>query len=318
MQVKLPAPAKINLHLAVTGKTSNGYHTLDTSFAYVDTGDTLLIDKAHGLCVTCSVADLNARNNLVFRVLEGMRSTFNVAAGIKVHIEKSLPVQAGLGGGSSDAATAIMAANTLWQLNLDSKILIEFATPFGADIPCFLFGRASRAIGVGEHLEPLKLDIEDKHVVLAHPGIGLSTADVFSCYDTAIKTGSKKTDALQLTPSKTEDTIRPDSIGRDGFTDGKGVRFPLGENALEAIACGMCPELAALLQFMRKQVKYTWMSGSGTACVALMETEADAYRLARELKRRRLAVWTHAGKILSRHPLREIELKPDDWGVAKR
>jgi len=290
--IKLPAPAKINLHLTVTGKTINGYHTLDTSFAYVDVSDTLRIENADKLQVTCSDPGLNTRNNLVFRVLDAMRKSFDITQGMKVHIEKNLPVQAGLGGGSSDAATAIIAANTLWSLNLDSKTLIEFATPFGADIPCFLFGHASRATGVGERLEHLDLTIEGAHLVLAHPGIGLSTVDVFSGYDKTPETG-----ALQLTPSSAGDTIRA------GFTGDEDIRFALGENALENVACGMCPELATLLKAMRDQTKCAWMSGSGTACVALTENAEDALKLARRLGQEKFAAWTHAGRVLSCHPL---------------
>ncbi len=290
----LPAPAKINLHLAITGKTANGYHTLDTSFSYVDVSDTLFIEGANSLHVTCSDPILNSRNNLVFRVLEGMRDAFNVTQGLKVHIKKTLPVQAGLGGGSSDAATAIMAANKLWRLHLDSKALIEFATPFGADIPCFLFGQASRATGVGEQLEPLDPGVEGAHLVLAHPGAGLSTADVFSCYDSMMHH-----ETTQLTPSGAKDTMRADSA------EAENRLFHLGENVLEHVACGMCPSLAALLAYMRNQVRYAWMSGSGTACVALMENAGDTHRLARTLKQEKLAAWTHAGHVLLRHPLCE-------------
>ncbi|MDQ6958281.1 MAG: 4-(cytidine 5'-diphospho)-2-C-methyl-D-erythritol kinase [Mariprofundaceae bacterium] len=305
--LKLPAPAKINLHLTVTGKTTNGYHTLDTSFTYVDISDLLFIESASDLHVTCSDPGLNNRNNLVFRVLDAMRNTFNVKQGIKIHIEKNLPVQAGLGGGSSDAATAIIAANALWSLNLDSKTLIEFATPFGADIPCFLFGHASRATGVGECLELLDPAIAGADLVLAHPGIGLSTADVFSNYDRTPGIG-----ALQLTPSSAEDTIRA------GFTGDGDIRFALGKNVLENVACGMCPELAILLEAMRNQAKCAWMSGSGTACVALTENAEDARRLARRLKQDGFAAWTHTGRALSCHPLQAIGPEPKDWGVAKR
>ncbi len=305
--LELPAPAKINLHLAVTGKTPNGYHTLDTSFVYADAGDTLHIGEADALCVTCSDQRLNGRNNLVFRVLEGMRNAFNVTRGLEVYIEKTLPVQAGLGGGSSDAATAIIAANALWSLNADSKTLIQFATPFGADIPCFLFGRASRATGVGEQQEPLDIGMKDAHLVLAHPGIGLSTADVFSRYDS-----TRETDAVQLTPPEVKDTIRA------GFTVKTGFGFPLGENALEKAACEMCPKLATLLQYMRNRTQYAWMSGSGTACAALAENAEGAHRLAHELRREKLATWVHVGNILSQHPLYSAGPKPNDWGVAKR
>ncbi len=306
MILKLPAPAKINLHLAVTGKTANGYHTLDTSFAYVNINDSIFIENANKLHVTCSDSSLNGRENLVFRVLDAMRDTFNVEQGIKVHIEKILPMQAGLGGGSSDAATAIMAANSLWKLNLNSQTLIEFATPFGADIPCFLFGHISRGTGVGEHLVCLKPTIKTKYLVLAYPGIGLSTKDVFSCYDK-----KENPNPVQLTPSKVEDTIRA------GFTGDSDLGFPLGENSLEHVACKMCPELASLLQYMRKYTKYAWMSGSGTACVAMLENTTEAHQLVRELDQEKLAVWKHVCHVLIRHPLYETGLKPNDWGVAK-
>ncbi len=275
----------------------NGYHTLDTSFSYVDVGDTLFIANANRLHVTCSDPNLNTRNNLVFRVLEGMRDTFSVARGLKVHIKKTLPIQAGLGGGSSDAATAIMAANELWGLHLDNKALIEFATPFGADIPCFLFGQASRATGVGERMEALDPGLEGAYLVLAHPGIGLSTADVFSCYDSM-----PHHDAVQLTPSEAKDTIRADA------TQAENIHFPLGKNVLERVACGMCPKLAVLLEAMRSQVRCAWMSGSGTTCVALLERAEDTHRLVRRLRREKLAAWTHAGNILLRHPLYDMSL----------
>ncbi len=294
--LKLPAPAKINLHLTVTGKTANGYHTLDTSFSYVDVSDILSIENADSLHVTCSNPDLNARNNLVFRVLEGMRTTFNIAQGLKVHIEKRLPVQAGLGGGSSDAATAIMAANKLWGLHLNSKTLIEFATPFGADIPCFLFGRTSRATGVGERLIDLGSGIEGAHLVLAHPGPGLSTASVFSRYD-----NMSHRFEVGLTHPGAEDIIRADPAGAEN-TPSRPKAFRAGENALEPAACAMCPELAALLKYMRSQVEHAWMSGSGTACVALMAGAEDARSLAHRLQQKKLAAWTHAGSILPRHP----------------
>lgn len=310
--LELPAPAKINLHLAVTGKTVNGYHTLDTSFIYVNISDSLLIEHANALHVTCSDPTLNTRDNLVFRVLEGMRNTFHVKQGLKVHIKKTLPMQAGLGGGSSNAATAIIAANALWSLNLDSKTLIEFATPFGADIPCFLFGHASRATGVGECLEPLNPGIANKFLVLAHPGVGLSTADVFSRYDKALETN-----AVRLTPFKVEDTMQPDFIGRTDFAADREIDFPLGKNALENVACEMCPELATLLQYMRNHAKHAWMSGSGTACIAMLEDVTDAQRLVRGLDREKLAVWKHVCNVLTRHPLYEKGPKPDDWGVAK-
>ncbi len=304
--LSLPAPAKINLHLKVTGKTANGYHTLDTSFAYMDIADTLILKPSGELRVSCSDPRLDGRKNLVFRVLDAMRKAYGVRQGLNVHVDKVIPVQAGLGGGSSNAATAIIAANALWSLHLDRQTLINFSRPFGADIPCFLFGQSSRAGGLGDRLMPLDCNFSNWNLVLAWPGAGLSTAEVFARYDEQLETG-----AAELTLQEASDTIRAASQSV------KNISLPLGENGLEKVACGMCPGLATLLERMRAGGRSAWMSGSGTACVALVENPLEAQTLARELKRKGVATWTHAGRVLERHPLDETMLETEDWGVAK-
>ncbi len=309
---ELLAPAKINLHLHITGVTPQGYHLLDTSFAYVDICDVLKIDEADDLRVSCSDASLDGENNLVFRVLHALRETYHVAQGMHVHVEKHLPAQAGLGGGSSDAATALMAANHLWGLNLTGSELSIFSTPFGADIPCFLFGAASMGHGIGDKLEALDLPAGVQHVVLAHPGAGLSTADVFAHFDAAYPASPGQLTPAQLT------TIGAKATMRAGLTAGAAQPFPLGENMLEDVSSEMCPELARLLAEMRQQQPASWMSGSGTACVALCESAGRAEKLAGYLAANHFAVWTHAGTLLARHPLYNSSMQPADWGVAKR
>ena len=295
----LPAPAKINLHLHVTGIRDDGRHELDTSFAYVDVADRLTIRTHNSLHVTCSDTHLEGKNNLVWRVLTAMREHYGVNNGLNVHVEKHLPEQAGLGGGSSDAATAIIAANHLWGLNLPPDELIAFAALFGADIPCFLFGSASLAAGIGEHLTELPAPLPQQRIVLAHPGIGLSTAEVFRRFDAG----------AQLTRHGAKDTMPARSSGQ-------ALRqiFRLGTNDLEAVACGLCPELESLLAALRGQTDKAWMSGSGSACVALVDDADAARRLAEELQHADLARWTHVGKLLAVHPLRKTAY----WGVAKR
>ena len=309
---ELQAPAKINLHLHITGLTEQGYHLLDTSFAYVDVCDTLQIDTAPDLHVSCSDPVLSGEHNLVFRVLQALRTQYSVAQGLHVHISKNLPAQAGLGGGSSDAATALMAANHLWGLHLSSSELAEFATPFGADIPCFLFGAASMAHGIGEKLAPLDIPCEIKHIVLAHPGVGLSTVTVFERFDEVhgMVPG-------QLTPTQLT-TIGAKATMRAGLTAGAAQALPLGENMLEDVSLKMCPELARLLAEMRQEVPASWMSGSGTACISLCESAGQAEKLEGHLVANQFATWTHAGKLLVRHPLFNSSMQPADWGVAKR
>jgi len=285
MKLTLPAPAKINLHLRITAILPSGMHELDTSFAYVDVADTLHVEPADELRVHCPAPGIDGADNLVHRVLEALRRQYRVEGGLSVRIDKQLPAQAGLGGGSSDAATALLAANRLWQLGLDLPTLIDFAAPFGADIPCFLFGEASRARGIGEQLQPYDAPLPDRAVLLAWPGTGLSTAAVFRHFDDS---GAGRA----LTLHGGADTMRRGPAG-------------LGENDLEASACALSPALAQLLLHLRTHSQQAWMSGSGSACVALFDSPGEAAAMALELKRLGLASWTHAGRLLARHPVRD-------------
>lgn len=282
-----PAPAKINLHLQIIRTLENGYHKLDTSFVYVDVEDELQIAPAETLSVTCSNPKFNGTDNLVYQVLDAFRQKYEISSGLSIHVEKHLPDQAGLGGGSSDAATALMIANDLWNLNLATERLITFATPYGADIPCFLFGKASLAGGVGEQLVDYPDSLPEKAVLLAYPGIGLSTPAVFLHYDNLTKnTGS-------LTRLSRADTIR-DLSGR-----------AIGHNDLEANACAISSEVEKLLEQMRKLSDRAWMSGSGSTCVALFTDQQQAESAATLLIEKKLATWTHIGKLLKEHPLRK-------------
>lgn len=297
----LPAPAKVNLYLRVTGIRQDGMHELDTAFAFVDTGDVLHVRKASALTVTCSRPHLAGKRNLVQRVLAAARRAYGVSSGLFVHIDKRLPEQAGLGGGSSDAATALLAANHLWRLGLTAAELIDFATTFGADIPCFLFGHASLASGIGEKLTPWHEPLPPGHCLLAYPGFGLATAAVFRRFDAQ---------EGQLTRSGGGDTIR------DRRPCG-GASPSIGDNELETAAVSLAPGLGRLLNVMRSHARMAWMSGSGSACVAVVDGEAAARRLKRRLRQEGLATWTHIGRLLAAHPLAKTCVRPADWGVAK-
>ncbi len=281
-----PAPAKVNLHLAITGKTDTGYHTLDTSFVFVDVCDTLVIQPASALTVRCDNAAIDGENNLVYQVLAAFRKQFAVRQGLDVRLEKKLPAQAGLGGGSSDAATALMVANRMWGVHADMQTLIAFATPFGADIPCFLYGKASQAYGVGDALFDYEGVVPTQPVVVAWPGVGVSTAEAFARF-------AKK---HALTDKNTAATVRARS-GDAGFA--------LGYNDLEAVAISLCPPMADMLARMRRQSELAWMSGSGSACVAICASDAQALMLATDLQKHKLAAWVHQGRFLVEHPLGE-------------
>jgi len=273
-----PAPAKINLHLQVTATLDNGYHTLDTSFAFVDVYDYLHIQPSNTLDVTCSREHLNGSNNLVHQLLLQFQQRQSVQQGLRIHIDKQLPEQAGLGGGSSDAATALLAANQLWGVYLNRQQLIDFAAPFGADIPCFLFGRASLACGIGEQLRSYPHPLPAETLLIAHPGDGLSTAAVFARYDSA------------LTPQITMDTMRAPS------------EAVIGSNDLQSSASALLPSISKLLGAIGHDARLAWMSGSGSSCVGLFPNRQQAELCAKRLQKNSLAQWIHIGRLLDRHP----------------
>jgi len=277
----LPAPAKINLYLSITRIRDDGMHELDTAFAFSEACDQLHFAHDDQIRVSCSRPHLGGEANLVHRVLTAFKLHHGAKQGLAVHIDKQIPEQAGLGGGSSDAATALMAANKLWDINIGRDAMIDFATPFGADIPCFLYGKASIARGIGERLCDYPLPLPEHTMLLAWPGSGLSTASVFQHFDSAHPA---------LTAPEGVDTIR------------RGID-ELGHNDLEASACSMSPSLAHLLAQMRQYSDQAWMSGSGSACIGLFRNPEQATIVAQTLQAQHLASWTHTGSICSRHPV---------------
>ncbi len=294
MILTAPAPAKINLHLHITATRDDGMHTLDTSFAYVDLCDTLTFSHAPQLSVLCSNPDLNGEKNLVYRILQSFAQIHGIREGLQVFIDKKIPEQGGLGGGSSDAATALLVANRLWGIHASPEALIPFATPFGADIPCFLYGQASTAFGIGEQLKPYPHPLPEQPLLLAWPGKGLSTAAVFQHYD-------QQNRLHPLTSSNTLDNIRRDAD-------------ILGSNDLERSACQLSHSVSALLAKLRDRATTAWMSGSGSTCIGLFKDLEEASNTASFLQRQGFASWLHIGSMQPFHPLYEN----DYWDVAKR
>jgi len=274
----LPAPAKINLYLYVTAVHNSGMHELDTAFAYTQACDFLSFKPSPHLQIKCSQQHLGGEQNLVHHVLQGLREKYGIHQGLDVYIDKKIPEQAGLGGGSSDAATAIIAANKLWNIHASTDELIKFATPFGADIPCFLYRKASLAKGIGASLVDYPHALPRKTLLLARPQSGLSTADVFHHFDSTLTTSNRLA------------TMRRDSPS-------------IGDNDLEASACTLNPDVAQLLSFLRQQTGKAWMSGSGSTCVALFDNHQQAGKVSDILQQQYLANWTHVGNICDIHPV---------------
>lgn len=186
--LSLPAPAKLNRMLHITGQRPDGYHELQTLFQFLDHGDTLhfQLRDDDAITLTPAIDGVPEEANLIVRAARRLRETAvsygkvaeaSALPGVDIQIEKVLPMGGGLGGGSSDAATTLLALNHLWQLSLDEDILAELGLELGADVPVFVRGFAAWAEGIGEKLMPAALDTP--WFVVIHPGIEVSTPAVF-------------------------------------------------------------------------------------------------------------------------------------------
>ncbi|MGF6562854.1 4-(cytidine 5'-diphospho)-2-C-methyl-D-erythritol kinase [Erwinia aphidicola] len=181
-----PAPAKLNLFLYITGRRADGYHNLQTLFQFLDYGDTLTIevDDSGEITLLTPVAGVPDAQNLIVRAAALLREraaalgSLPGAAGTKIAIEKRLPMGGGLGGGSSNAATVLVALNHLWQTRLSLGQLAELGLQLGADVPVFVHGFAAFAEGVGEQLTPV--NPAEKWYLVMHPGVSIATPLVFN------------------------------------------------------------------------------------------------------------------------------------------
>ncbi|HII3822714.1 TPA: 4-(cytidine 5'-diphospho)-2-C-methyl-D-erythritol kinase [Pasteurella multocida] len=177
---RFPCPAKLNLFLYINGKRQDGYHELQTLFQFVDFGDWLDIEvrEDNEICLTPELPSLKNEDNLVYRAAKLLQQKTNCALGANLTLDKILPMGSGLGGGSSNAATALVALNYLWNTQLSTKQLAKLGLMLGVDVPIFVHGHAAFAEGVGEKItycEP-----KEKWYVVLKPNVSISTATVFS------------------------------------------------------------------------------------------------------------------------------------------
>ena len=174
-----PAPAKLNLFLHIVGRRADGYHELQTVFQLLDCGDFLDFEVTRGGEVrrASGPSDLPAEVDLTVRAARLLKQRSGTPLGVDIHLRKNIPVQGGLGGGSTDAATVLVALNCLWRLELSVDSLAEIGREIGADVPVFVRGRSAWAEGVGDRLTPLDLPV--RWFAVVRPGVSVSTAGVF-------------------------------------------------------------------------------------------------------------------------------------------
>jgi len=176
----LPAPGKLNLMLHITGQREDGYHNLQTLFQFLDYGDQLHFEALpdSSIEVITELPDVAATDNLIYRAAELLQHHSGSSFGARIKLEKNIPMGAGLGGGSSDAATTLIALNQLWSLNYDLHTLAKLGLQLGADVPVFIHGRAAWAEGVGEQLTAV--EPKQNWFVVLTPACHVSTAEIFS------------------------------------------------------------------------------------------------------------------------------------------
>ena len=174
-----PAPCKLNLFLHITGQRPDGYHNLETLFQLLDYGDRLEFKLAEEIAVTQEPpANFPVAENLVYRAARLLANTTGCTRGIQIHLHKMTPTGAGLGGGSSDAATTLLALNKIWSLGLGATALSELGLQLGADVPVFIRGQTSLATGIGEHLTAV--DMPEKWFLVLTPKVSVSTEKVLT------------------------------------------------------------------------------------------------------------------------------------------
>lgn len=201
-----PAPAKLNLFLYITGRRPDGYHNLQTLFQFLDYGDELQIHADQSGCIQLltPLAGVADEDNLIVRAANLLKQAalqsnrLSASAGAQIAIEKRLPMGGGIGGGSSDAATVLVALNHLWQTGFSTEELAAMGVTLGADVPVFVHGFAAFAQGVGEELQPA--DPAEKWYLVAHPGVHISTPVVFGDPELTRDTPARSLSTLLASP----------------------------------------------------------------------------------------------------------------------
>lgn len=249
MMIREHAPAKINLALHLRRRRDDGYHDLESIFAFTEFGDALSGEPADELALALSgpmaaAADVG-NDNLVLRAARALAAAAGTTAGARLHLEKHIPVAAGLGGGSADAAAALRLLNRLWRLNWPLDQLAAVAAPLGADVPVCVHGRTLLGAGKGDALSPWPQDPADTPVLLVNPGVAVPTGPVFAGWD---------------------------QHDRGGIAS--GAAFTALRNDMTASAVAIAPVIADVLAALEQAggADLVRMSGSGATCLALYGT----------------------------------------------
>ena len=242
----VPAPGKLNLFLHVTGRRSDGYHLLQSTFMLIDWWDVLHFDlREDGQLLRQDLGPSLPALDLSLQAAHALQQASGTSLGALIRVQKNLPAEAGLGGGSSDAASTLLALNRLWGLNWPLSRLLPLGQELGADVPFFLGGRNAWVQGIGEQMKAMELP--PARFVVLKPQQGLSTATIFQ--DPALVRDSQPATMLDF-------AAQPYAFGR---------------NDLQAVAQRLCPEVNQALKWLENQSLQPRMTGSGSAVFAKIE-----------------------------------------------
>jgi 4-diphosphocytidyl-2-C-methyl-D-erythritol kinase len=268
----VPAPAKVNLFLHVTGRRGDGYHTLESLFAPIDLADTLALERRDDGVVRRRgrVAGVAEDADLAARAARALQAASGTRYGVEYVLDKRIPLGAGLGGGSSDAASMLLALNRLWNIGMPRDDLARIALTLGADVPFFIGGGPALARGIGEALTPVSLPV--CWLVLVTPPVQVPTHEIFAAPELTRATPSAKMSVFSAV---------------------------YGRNDLEPVAAARYPEVASALTDLQRLAPQARMSGSGAALFAAFGSECEARVAASRCARKDVRVV----RTLARHPL---------------
>jgi len=290
MPVEAFAPAKVNLYLHVTGRRGDGYHMLDSLIAFADIGDRLTAEPAGVLSLEVSGPEARSlpstyEDNLVLRAARLLAAHAGITTGAALRLQKSLPVAAGIGGGSSDAAAALRALRQLWQVSVGDAALRALAAELGADIPACVGGRAVWVGGIGERIDPAAA-LPKAGILLANPRTKLPTAAVFAARRGAFGDPGR----FEPMPASVVGLAQTLMRCRNDLTDA---------------AIGLVPEIGAVLASLHALpgALLARMSGSGATCFALFRDRGAAERAREALAAAEPRWWCAAGGFVAAEEL---------------
>ncbi len=283
--IRTQAPAKVNLTLQVLGRRANGYHDIRSVAMFADIGDMLEVHASDRLSLTVDGLFADAagagEGNLVLKAARLLQEATGRMYGAQIHLTKHIPVGAGLGGGSADAAAVLQALNRLWDCGLSPEALAALAPQLGADVAMCLVARPLLAEGIGAHISLLPEGLPTLHAVLVHPCVPLLTAEVYQ----ALVVPDRPTPPLAMptTPLAATDFIR---------------WLATMENDLEVAARTVSPQVAELLAALAEDAPpLVRMTGSGACCYALYLTAEEAEAKAIKIAARHPHWWVRATRL---------------------